>query len=39
MGRPLVCLLVLLALLAAGGCGGVSVRGEQAVSIGTGGRR
>ncbi len=39
MARAVVCLLLLLALLAAGGCGGVSVRGEQSVGIGVGNRR
>lgn len=39
MVRSVVCLLLLLALLTAGGCGGVSVRGEQAVGIGVGGKR
>ncbi len=39
MARVVVCLLLLLALLAAGGCGGVSVRGEQSVGIGVGSKR
>lgn len=38
MSRRLWGLLLALALLAAGGCAGVSVRGEQRVTVGAGSR-
>lgn len=39
MGRLVVCLLLALTFLVGGGCGGVSVRGEQSFGIGAGSKR